>query len=238
LREALHVLRALLAGETVRFDGAVFRLDAATLRVPPAAGVPLAVGTRSPEVARLAGELADRALVGARYLSVRFADTYRSWVAEGARRAGRDAASVEIAPRLTLCCSPEREAAYSTMRRDAGEFLVTVRPDDLDIEQERFEAIERVLSTKRGWYFDPDAYHPPELDDLVDDRLVEAFSICGTAQDVEAQLRRISAMGFGSASLKLAPVRRPGSSMFDGLYETITSAAGAVRALRASPPGG
>ncbi len=238
LREAIEVLRALLAGETLRFDGSVFKLDGAALRVPPETHVPVAVGTRSPEVARLAGELADRALVGARYLSEKFARDYRSWIAEGARRAGRDAASVELAPRLTLCCSPDRDAAYATMRRDAAEFLVTLRPSDLEIEPERFAAIERVLSTKRGWYFDPDAYHPPELDDLVDDRLVEAFSICGTARDVEAQLRRISAMGFSSASLKLAPVRRRGTSMFEGLRESVTSAAEAVRALHAGVPPG
>lgn len=234
LREAIEVLRALLAGETVHFQGSVFRLDGAALRVPPGTSVPVAVGTRSPAVARLAGELADRALVGARYLSEGFAGAYRSWVAQGAQRAGRDPAAVEIAPRLTLCCSPERDAAYATMRRDAAEFLVTLHPDDLYIEPERFEAIERVLSTKRGWYFDPDAYHPPELDELIDDRLVEAFSICGTARDVEAQLRRVSSMGFASASLKLAPVRRPGKTMFEGLEETVTSAAAAVSALRGS----
>ena len=237
LREAILVVRALLAGETVRRGGSVFRLEQAALRVPPEVSVPIAVGTRSPAVARLAGELADRALVGARYLSPAFADAYRSWVAEGARRAGRDPRAVEIAPRLTLCCSADRDAAYATMRRDAAEFLVTLRPHDLEIEPERLEAIERAWSTRRGWYFDPDAHHPPELDELVDDRLVQAFSICGTAEEVATQLRGVVAMGFSAASLKLAPVRRRGWSMFEGLRETVVTAADALRSLGAGEPG-
>jgi len=215
LREAITVVRALLAGETV--------LDGARLRRPPERRVPIAVGTRSPGVARLAGELADRALVGARYLSDGFARTYREWVTDGARRAGRDPGEVEVAPRLTLCTSDDAEAARRTMRRDAAEFLVTLRPPDLDVEPERFAAIEAALATKEGWYFDPDAFHPPELDELVTDDLVDHFSISGAPRDTVRHFERVRALGFDAVSLKLAPVRGDGRTMFEGLRETVTS---------------
>ena len=237
LREAVTVIRALLDGETVSHDGKAFSLREAALRVPPPGRVPISIGTRSPKVAHLAGELADAALVGARYLSPKFAATYRQWVAAGERAAHRPAGSVEVAPRLTLCCAQDPAEAYATMRRDAAEFLVTLRPDDLDIEPERFGAIERALATKKGWYFDPGAYHPPELDGLVDDRLVEAFSLVGGGEALVGQFRRVAGMGFSSVSLKLAPVRRPGWSMLDGLRETITTAAAALPAIRALAPG-
>lgn len=124
------------------------------------------------------------------------------------------------------------------MRRDAAEFLVTLRPPDLDVEPERFEAIAAALATARGWYFDPEAYHPPALDHLVGDDLVEAFSLCGEGDRLVAQFRRVADMGFDVVSLKLAPVRRPGWSMLDGLRETITTAAAVlprIRALAAAP---
>ncbi|MGH8994928.1 MAG: LLM class flavin-dependent oxidoreductase [Acidimicrobiales bacterium] len=238
LREATTLVRALLDGETVHADGTAFRLDDATLRMAPEGRVPIAIGTRSPQVAGLAGELADRALVGARYLSPKFAANYRDWVAAGARRAGRDPASVEIAPRLTLCASADRAAAYDTMRRDAAEFLVTLRPDDLAIEPERFDAIEAALAEAKGWYFDPEAYHPPELYELVDDELVEAFSLCGDGADLVAQFRRVAELGFSSVSLKLAPVRRPGWSMLDGLRETVTTAAEVLSEVSGLHPAG
>jgi 5,10-methylenetetrahydromethanopterin reductase len=238
LRAATNQVRALLDGKRVGARTTSFGLHEAQLRLPPATGrgVPIAIGTRSPSVARLAGELADRALVGARYLSPNFAAQYRSWVAQGAQQAGRNPTSVEIAPRLTLCCSTDRDAAYATQRRDAAEFLVTLRPDDLAVEPERLAAIEAALRRAKGWYFDPEAYHPPELDDLVDDGLVEAFSICGGADDLVPQFARVAAMGFSSVSLKLAPVRMPGWSMLDGLRETVRTAAKAIPAIKALEP--
>lgn len=238
LRSAMTEVRALLDGGKVGEDSTPFGVHEAELRLPPSAGhrVPVAIGTRSPHVARLAGELADRALVGARYLSPRFADLYRTWVGEGAQRVGRDPATVEIAPRLTLCCASDREAAYATQRRDAAEFLVTLRPEDLEIEADRLAAIENALGQARGWYFDPEGYHPPALDELVDDRLVEAFALCGDADDLVPQFARIAAMGFTSISLKLAPVRRPGWSMLDGLRETIRTAACVLPRVKALAP--
>lgn len=243
LRRATAAIRALLDGQPVdpgdlgRSDlgGGAAGRDGSSLRIPPGVPVPIAIGTRSPRVAGIAGELADRALVGARYLTAGLAADYRSWVAAGAARAGRDPGSVEIAPRLTLCCSSDAGAAYDTMRRDAAEFLVTLRPPDLELDPGRFDAIATALSNARGWYFDPEAYHPPELDGLVDDRLVEAFSLCGNGDHLVSQFRRVAELGFTSVSCKLAPVRRPGWSMLDGLRETITTAAAVLPRIRSLP---
>jgi 5,10-methylenetetrahydromethanopterin reductase len=232
LREAIAALRALLAGESLTWKGEIFRFEDARLRVVSGRSIPIAIGTRSEQVAKLAGEIGDRALVGARYLSPLFAERYRTWVAEGAKRAGRDAKSIEIAPRLTLCASSDREVAYDTMRRDAAEFLVTLRPDDLDIETERFAAIEDALSRAKGWYFDPDAYHPPELTELVDDALVERFALCGDGDSLVSQFQRVVDLGFEALSLKLAPVRRDGQSMFEGLTETLTTVAEVVPQIK------
>lgn len=236
LRAATAQVRALLDGEAVGEGTTATGVHPAQLRLPPRRRVPIAIGTRSPQVARLAGEVADRALVGARYLSPRFAAEYRSWVAEGASRVGRDPAEVEVAPRLTLCCSADRTAAYATQRRDAAEFLVLVRPDDLDVEPDRLAAIEAALGRAKGWYFDPEAFHPPELDELVDDGIVEALSVCGDADDLLPQFARVAAMGFSSVSLKLAPVRREGWSMLDGLRETLRTAAQVLPAIKALVP--
>jgi len=236
LRDTLTVLRALLAGERVTYEGPVLSLRDAALRRPPSSPIPLAVGTRSERVAELAGELADRALVGARYLSPAFAAQYRGWVAAGRERADRPAGAVELAPRLTLCCSHDAEAARRTQRRDTAEFLVMLRPADLDVAPERLAAIEEALARHEGWYFDPEAYHPPELDELVTDDLVDHFSISGSPRDTVAHFARLRDLGFGAASLKLAPVRKEGWSMFDGLRETVTSFAEVLPEVKGLAP--
>ena len=206
LRDTLTIMRGLLDGEAVTYEGSVFQSHGAKLRKPPSGYVPIAVGTRSEKVAGVAGELADRALVGARYLSPALAESYRGWVAAGCAHSERPADAVEIAPRLTLCCSHDAEAARNTQRRDTAGFLVALQPTDLDIEPERFAAIEEALAKGRGWYFDPEAYHPPELDELVTDDLVDKFSISGSPRDTLDHFERLRDLGFDIASLKLAPV--------------------------------
>ena len=84
LREAIVGIRGLLAGETVQLDGEMFPIDGARLVRPPEVPVPISVGTRSPQVMRLAGELADIALVGARHFTAEIAQQYFGWLAEGA----------------------------------------------------------------------------------------------------------------------------------------------------------
>jgi alkanesulfonate monooxygenase SsuD/methylene tetrahydromethanopterin reductase-like flavin-dependent oxidoreductase (luciferase family) len=226
-------MRGLLDGDRVEYAGSAFSARGAVLRRPPARRLPIAVGTRSEQVAGLAGEFADRALVGARYFSASLADQYRGWIAAGRARHDRPADAVEIAPRLTLCCSHDGDAARHTQRWDAACFLVDLRPVDLHIEPERMAAIETAVATHTGWYFDPDADFPPELDELVTDELVDKFSISGSPADTLAHFRRMRALGFDTASLKLAPVRKPGWSMFDGLVETITSFAEVLAEVKA-----
>jgi 5,10-methylenetetrahydromethanopterin reductase len=218
---ALATVRRLLDGESVDVEAAPLRPVGAALRRPPRRRIPLAVGTRSPQVMRVAGELADTVLVGARYMSPDTLALYRRWVEAGARAARRPPGLPEIAPRLTLCVSDEAPAAYATMRRDTAEFLVTLQPDDLAVDPAVMKAIAEALSRSRGWYFDPEAYHPPELDELVDDDLVRRFAVCGCPEECVDQVGRVVELGVTSLSFKLAPVRRPGLSMFEGLRETV-----------------
>src|SRR5690554_3264077 len=59
LREQTVTLRALLAGETVTFDGRYVQLDGVRLESPPAVVPPIYAGVRGPRSLALAGEIAD-----------------------------------------------------------------------------------------------------------------------------------------------------------------------------------
>ncbi len=217
LRRAIADVRTLLAGEEVGGERLVR---------PAARPVPISIGTRSPQVMRLAGEVADIALVGGRYLSPDLAGTYRTWLAEGSARAGRTLDDIEVAPRLTLCCSKDGELARRSVKRYAAHYLTLIRPPELDVTPDRMAAIESALARSRGWYFDHDRLDDPELDHLIDNRLVEAFTIAGTPAECADQLATKLSMGFTSASLNLAATARPTAAQ--GLAETITSFAPVV----------
>ena len=223
LRQAVADIRALLGGGEVGGE---------RLIRPAVHPVPLSIGTRSPQVMRLAGEVADIALVGGRFLSADLADTYRVWLAEGAARSGRTLDDFETAPRLTLCCSEDGDMARRSVKRYAAHYLTIIRPPELDLAPDHMAAIEAALARSRGWYFDHNRFDDPALDDLIDDRLVQAFTIVGTPDECADQLLSVLDMGFTSASLNLAATAR--SSAAEGLAETITSFAPVVASFSGS----
>jgi 5,10-methylenetetrahydromethanopterin reductase len=231
LREAITAITALLRGETVSLHGETITIDAAKM-VGPVAAVPISIGTRSPQVMRLAGELADIALVGARSIDAEIAARYRGWLAEGAATAGRDVTGIEVAPRLTLCMSSDGDLARRSMKRYAAHYVLLIRPPDL-VERDggRWLAqVEAALGRSSGWYFDHDRVDDPELDRLVDDDIVRRFAIAGTPDECIELTREVLALGFTSVSMNLAAPRR--ASMYEGLRETLEHSGTLLDALR------
>ena len=231
LREAARICRGLWAGEEVTFSGEVFSADGARLQSPPETMPALVLGSRSPGVMRLAGELADRVLIGARYWSAAQAGEYRRWLAEGAARVGRPVESLEVSPRLTVCISADGDLARRSVKRYVAHYLGILRPADLELRPGLIEEIDEALAQASGWYFDHGRHDPPKLFDLIDDDLVERFAVAGTPAECVGQMRRIAALGFDSFSLNLAAVAR--RTMYEGLAETIDGAAHVLPALRA-----
>ena len=232
LRETITVINSLLNGEETVFHGSTLNFNTSGLVTPCLGMVPVAIGTRSPQVMRLAGEIADIALVGARNLSPSSVANYKQWLAEGADRAGRDVSEVKIAPRVTLCVSEDSKLAHSSVKRYAAHYLEIVGENGPQVEKARKNQIFEALSRSRGWYFDHNRFDDPELESLVDDDLIREFAIVGTPQEVTEQLQQVLDLGFSQISCNLAAVRRPGNSMAEGLYETIKGSSSALQILR------
>jgi 5,10-methylenetetrahydromethanopterin reductase len=230
LRESITAITRLLAGETVSMRGQTLTLTEARLHRPPARKVPIAIGTRSEQVMRLAGELADIALVGARHLTPALVARYRGWLAEGAARAGRSAERIEVMPRITLCISRDENLAIASVKRYAAHYLDILGERGPPMDPARRTAIHDALKEARGWYFDLERYDPPALLGLVDDNLTRAFAVVGTPEQCAVQIRELLALGFKGVSCNLAPVNR--SSNYTGLRETLEGAAEMLTLLK------
>jgi 5,10-methylenetetrahydromethanopterin reductase len=230
LRESVTAIARLLAGETVSMQGQTLTLDAARLLRPAAHKVPIAIGTRSEKVMRLAGELADIALVGARHLTPALVAQYRGWLAEGAAKAGRNAESIEIMPRVTLCVSHDERLAITSVKRFAAHYLDILGERGPPVDPARRAAIVQTLKAAKGWYFDLARYDPPEMLELVDDDLARAFAVVGTPAQCAEQIRALLAMGFQGVSCNLAAVNR--ASNYLGLKETLEGAKEMLALLR------
>ena len=156
----------------------------------------------------------------------------QQWLSEGADRVGRDVSEVKIAPRVTLCVSEDSKLAHSSVKRYAAHYLEIVGENGPEVEQVRKNDIFKALSRSRGWYFDHNRFDDPELESLVDDELVKEFAIVGTPREVAEQLEEVLSFGFSQISCNLAAVRRTGSSMAEGLFETIKGSGLALEFLR------
>ena len=97
MREFMTILRRILAGEAVTFDGEIFSVRGFQLQMqPPERPVRIYMAAIGPQMIRLAGELADGVL-GYCYSLEYLRDVVLPNLRQGAERVGRPASDVEVA---------------------------------------------------------------------------------------------------------------------------------------------
>jgi probable F420-dependent oxidoreductase len=116
MREALTLLRRILAGERVTFEGEFYAMKNFRLAAPPAEPVRLYVGALGPGMLQLAGELADGVLLN--WLAPDTVAASRRHLEAGARRGGRSLDGFEVAAFVRTCVTDEPEAARQALARD------------------------------------------------------------------------------------------------------------------------
>ena len=194
MREIVTVCRALLAMETVTFDGEFVHLDGVELdyvhteRVPK--DVPIVIGATGMKMMELAGEIGDGVLLN--YLvSPAYDATAMEHLAIGAARAGKTVDDVDR-PQLVVCSmDDDRDAAL-----DAARLLVTQylgqQPHIMaasGVPQELLDEIGRVLT----WPATHDQVVAAAK--LVPDDVVQMITASGTPDECRAKVAEYVAAG-------------------------------------------
>jgi 5,10-methylenetetrahydromethanopterin reductase len=213
LEEALTFLRAVLDGGEGTWAGRAFRLPYA---VP---GVRLFLAVSRPRMCRLAGTLADGAIImgPAQPEMVR---EQVGWVNEGIEAAGRSRADVELSFVATTSVNDDPEAALTDVRSWASaqarlladvEELPTAleeHRDELDRARETYDYSEH-LSTHAGHQ------------GTVSDALVAKLAIAGTEASCRERLRELQSSGIDSFIFPLMPPRLKRVEAISGLLEGV-----------------
>jgi alkanesulfonate monooxygenase SsuD/methylene tetrahydromethanopterin reductase-like flavin-dependent oxidoreductase (luciferase family) len=113
-RDSLAVLRQLLTGQTVAYQGQYLQLEDATVR--PAAAPPIYIGGRVEAALRRAGELGDGWIMGPFGPVQDFPPAWRI-VREAARAVGKDPAALVAGRLLYVAVDDDRERARQVLRR-------------------------------------------------------------------------------------------------------------------------
>ena len=209
IREAVTLIRGLLAGQTVSLKGEQVSLDDGRLDVrAPRADVPIYVASQRDAGCRVAGRVADGAIMQGCVAEplVRF---FKDRVAEGARRAGRDVAGVELVARINVCIADDVGAARDVMRPTIVRSLLAQRPDFFTFKTAGLELPGPLREAVLRLSYTHDPAPLARLAPLVPDAFVDAVTLCGPPGVIAAGVTRLARSGIGQ--LMVYPVGHDGS---------------------------
>jgi alkanesulfonate monooxygenase SsuD/methylene tetrahydromethanopterin reductase-like flavin-dependent oxidoreductase (luciferase family) len=206
MRDYLTTIRALVAGETVTYEGDFVSLNGARLGISPPPWTPVYLGALGPEMLRLGGELADG--LSLNWCTPEQVAWSRQRVAEGAARAGRDAASVVIAEYIRVCVDEDVDVARRAFTRNMMGYALGFgppggRPQGYRAHFERMgfaEALARIDDLRRR--------NAPQ-DEIVDafpESMLRQVGYYGPAAGAAAAFRRI-AEGLDHAIVRVIAAR-------------------------------
>ena len=183
LESAVRSIRQLLRGEEVLGPTRSIRLNYVQKR--DESPVPIYVAGTGQRALRMAGRVADAALVSA------MPDALKASIDEvrqGEQDAGRPAGSTKILFWTTTAVDEDRDAARSAVRgsvarRAMNTFARAAREGSLEpAEAEAFERLQ--AAHKQGYLWDTG------YTDLVPERWVDRFAVAGTPAEVRAKLEQ------------------------------------------------
>lgn len=187
VREAVDIVGRLLAGETVTARGKIFTVKGARLTFTPSRRVPIYLAARGPRMLGLAGEIADGIIThGTHSAYLAFA---RAQADAGSARAARPAGAVDLALMGEVLVTDDLPAAREHLRAKCifmagGEYaLELVERYGLSLAD-----VEPVRAAVRAGDMALAAR-------AVNDRVVDAFCIAGTAEACRQAIRTAAQAG-------------------------------------------
>jgi 5,10-methylenetetrahydromethanopterin reductase len=201
LRETVTMIRALFGGETVTFDGRLYKLTNARLKFDVRPDIPILIASRSPLNLELAGEIADGAVI-ATYVSKEQLAFAIERVRAGAKKAGRRFEDVRLISWVYTSISNDGRQAVENVRPFVTQALLNTSPEAYPAILGGFDdALPSFLGNWRamGRAGLEAAYRDRKF---LTDEVIKRFSVAGTAQDCVAKIKEIVSFGINEIWLR------------------------------------
>ena len=180
VREAVTVIRQMLAGERVTFEGKHLRTRGFRLVSPPPRPVPIYLAALMPPMLELAGELGDGVILN--MMPVEAVPRMMEHVRRGAERAGRDPQTLEIVARFQVIVTDDPPSARGAIRHMLGPYFATS-------VYNRFAAwcgfADEAREILAGWQAKDRARNLA----AVTDEMIDRIAIIGTADECRRRVR-------------------------------------------------
>lgn len=215
LREAIELIRLLLtSAENVTYEGQTVRFINDRLGFGPLPPVPVVIGTRGPKLLALAGEIADRVVIGG-YCSRPTVEWALGHVDRGLTRAGRDPKDLKVSVMVYASIDDDRRRALDAARWGSLVALWSSLNvlDELPLGVAVPEELLHYMRTTQK-SFHPEAMEPGMR--LIPDELLGPLSFAGDADDCRAQLQDLARSGDGRVDeIILLPCPVPGQTSLE-----------------------
>jgi probable F420-dependent oxidoreductase len=199
MRETLEVVKRLLGGEKVTYEGRTLRLSGYRMTMAPPPDAKVYLGALNRRMLRLAGEMADGVVIN--MLGPEHVPQVLAEVAEGARAAGRDPGEIECVARIHMAFDQPFETAAAIVRAAFGAYAAT------SVYNKFFAwigfAAEADAVAKAWAARDRDA-----LAAAVSDEMVDAMAVSGPAADCRARVHAYFDAGVDVAALNALALSR------------------------------
>lgn len=196
VREAVQVCRGMWRGDSVTSEGRVIRTYGARLQFQPASPGRILVAARGSRMLGLAGEIADIAHLASLFVDVDHQRDNIALVLEGAARAGRSTDSFEIDVSVPISVSRNRDAARRAARRVAAQGLLWIAGAEKYSRARRdwtpppqLDVAPGVVEKLAEWPMWDQPELPDDLAALIDDDVLDHFSIAGEPPECAARLK-------------------------------------------------
>jgi 5,10-methylenetetrahydromethanopterin reductase len=203
LRDSINILRGLLRGDRVTYQGRAFSVDGVALGFrPPRPDMPIYAASMGDRSLELCGQLAD-GLIVSNMCPPAYAERAIGIIQNSAAASHRG--PLDIVQYVPCVARPDRAEARRVAKSVIGEMLSAFWPVDADWPEIRetivalsgiaksdvVEALERL---RRG----------EPATEVLDDRYVAAFAIAGDARDCQADAERYRSAGVNELVLTFA----------------------------------
>jgi 5,10-methylenetetrahydromethanopterin reductase len=187
VEEALRFFRAVFAGEPATWQGTTYRLPHA------AAPVPLYLAVSRPRMCRLAGRLADGAILMGAAQPELVAEQV-GWLGEGLAEAGRDRASFDIRFVATTSAREDAAAALDDVRSWASaQARLLADVDPLPESLQRFG--DELVRAKETYDFSAHLSTRAGHQGSVSDELVRTLAVAGSPAECVSRLAALRTTG-------------------------------------------
>lgn len=186
VKESVHIIKELLAGNQVSIDGSVFKVKSASLNFKCRSYVPIYIGAQGPLMLSLAGEIGDGVLINASHPEdFRYAIEY---VKKGVEKASRDIKKVDIVAYTSFSVADDEAKAVEASKQVVA-FIVAGSPEAvLERHGINLEIASRIRELIVSGRFG-EAFKSVTTD------MIDAFSVSGSPSSVAKRIEECLKVG-------------------------------------------